>query len=125
MLQLERRAAFRVVLGQGLVTLAIAALVAAIWGRQAAMSSAWGGGIGMFATAFMALAMFRYGEGAGAGRLVWGFYFGQFLKTALSIGLLLVAFQSQGMVPLALLGGYAGSFAGYWAAARWPSGRRR
>ena len=125
MLQLERRAALRVVLGQGLVTLAIAALVAAIWGRPAAMSSTWGGGIGTLATAFMALAMFRYGEGAGAGRLVWGLYFGQFLKTALSIGLLLVAFQSQGVVPSALLGGYAGSFAGYWAAARWPSGRRR
>lgn len=107
------------------MTLVVAALVGAIWGRQAAMSSAWGGGIGTLAAAFMVLAMFRYRDGAGAGRLVWGFFLGQILKTALSIGLLLVAFQSQGVVPVALLGGYAASFAGYWAAARWPWGRRR
>jgi len=122
--QAERKAAFRVVLAQGAITLGAAAVAAAGWGLAAGKSAAWGGGIGMAATLFMAVAVFRYPDGASALRVAWGFYLGQFLKVALSIALLVVAFGAQGMVPLALLVGYVATFAGYWAAPRQPVSRR-
>ena len=122
--QAERKAAFRVVLAQGAITLGAAAVAAAGWGLAAGKSAAWGGGIGMAATLFMAVAVFRYPDGASALRIAWGFYLGQFLKVALSIALLVVTFGAQGMVPLALLVGYVATFAGYWAAPRQPLSRR-
>ena len=54
--QAERRAALRVVLMQGAITLAVAAVCAIGWGANAAKSAAWGGGIGMTGAALMALA---------------------------------------------------------------------
>ena len=122
--QAERKAAYRVVLAQGVVTLAVATLAALGWGPEAAKSAIWGGAIGMAAAAFMVLAVFRFPEGASATRIAWGFFLGQFLKVALSIALLVAAFGAEGVVPLALLVGYAASFAGYWAAPRLPLPRR-
>ena len=122
--QAERKAAYRVVLAQGVVTLAVAAVAALGWGPEAAKSAIWGGAIGMAAAAFMVLAVFRYPEGASATRIAWGFFLGQFLKVALSIALLVMAFGAEGVVPLALLAGYAATFAGYWAAPRLPLPRR-
>jgi ATP synthase protein I len=122
--QAERKAAFRVVVAQAAITLAVAAVAASGWGMAAAKSALWGGAIGTAGSAFMAIAMFRYPEGAAAARIAWGFYLGQFLKTALSIGLLVVAFGTRGVVPLALLAGFGATFAGYWAAPRLPLSRR-
>ena len=122
--QAERKAAFRVVLAQVAITLGVAALAALGWGAAAGRSALWGGGIGIAATAFMLLAVFRYPEGASAMRIAWGFYLGQFLKVALSIALLVVAFGTEGVVPLALLVAYVATFAGYWAAPLLPVPRR-
>lgn len=122
--QAERKAAFRVVLAQVAITLGVAAVAALGWGAAAGRSALWGGGIGMAATAFMLLAVFRYPEGASAMRIAWGFYLGQFLKVALSIALLVVAFGTEGVVPLALLVAYVATFAGYWAAPLLPVPRR-
>jgi len=122
--QAERKAAFRVVVAQLAITLGVAAVAALGWGAAAGRSALWGGGIGMAATAFMLLAVFRYPEGASAMRIAWGFYLGQFLKVALSIALLVVAFGTEGVVPLALLVAYVATFAGYWAAPLLPVPRR-
>jgi len=122
--QAERKAAFRVVVAQLAITLGVAAVAALGWGAAAGRSALWGGGIGMAATAFMLLAVFRYPEGASAMRIAWGFYLGQFLKVALSIALLVVAFGTEGVVPLALLVAYVATFAGYWAAPLLPEPRR-
>ena len=122
--QAERKAAFRVVLAQAAIALGVAAVAAAGWGAAAGRSALLGGGIGIAAAAFMVLVVFRYPEGASAARIAWGFYLGQFLKVALSIALLVVAFRAEGVVPLALLVGYVATFAGYWAAPRLPMPRR-
>jgi len=122
--QAERKAAFRVVLAQVAITLGVAALAALGWGAGAGRWALWGGGVGIAATAFMLLAVFRYPEGASATRIAWGFYLGQFLKVALSIALLVVAFGTEGVVPLALLVAYVATFAGYWAAPLLPVPRR-
>jgi len=122
--QAERRAAFRVVVAQAVITLGVAVVAAVGWGAAAARSALLGGGIGIAAATFMVLAVFRYPEGANATRIAWGFYLGQFLKVALSVALLVMAFTSKGVVPLALLVAYAATFAGYWAAPRLPAPRR-
>lgn len=122
--QAERRAALRVVLAQTLITLGVAAVAAIGWGAAAARSALWGGGIAVAASTLMVLAVFRHAEGASAARIAWGFYLGQFLKVALSLGLLVVAFGARGVVPLAVLIAYAATFAGYWAAPRLPLPRR-
>jgi ATP synthase protein I len=122
--QAERRAALRVVLAQTLIALGVAAVAAIGWGAAAARSALWGGGIAVAASALMVLAVFRHPEGASAARIAWGFYLGQFLKVALSLGLLVVAFGARGVVPLAVLVAYAATFAGYWAAPKLPLPRR-
>ena len=109
---------------QAAITVAVGAFAAAGWGVAPAKSALWGGCIGTAASALMALAIFRYPEGAAAARIAWGFYLGQFLKVALSIGLLIVAFGAEGAVPVALLAGYGATFVGYWAAPRLPLSRR-
>ncbi len=118
--QAERRAALRVVIAQGTITLAVAAACAAGWGAAAAKSAAWGGAIGIAATALMALALLRRGDKIGALQAVWGLCLGQALKVALTIALLVTAFRAPGTVPAALLAGYVASFAGYWAAPHAP-----
>jgi ATP synthase protein I len=121
--QAERKAAFRVVFAQAAIALAVGALAAIGWGLAAGKSALWGGGIGTAASALMAIAIFRYPEGAAAARIAWGFYLGQFLKVVLSIALLIAAFRAKGTVPLALLAGYGATLAGYWAAPRMPLSR--
>jgi len=122
--QAERRAALRVVLAQTLIALGVAVVAAIGWGAAAARSALWGGGIAVAASTLMVLAVFRHPEGASAARIAWGFYLGQFLKVALSLGLLVVAFGARGVVPLAVLVAYAATFAGYWAAPKLPLPRR-
>ena len=122
--QAERKAAMRIVLVQGVITALVGAICAAGWGQEAAVSALRGGGIGMAATALMVVAVFRYPEGAAAARIAWGFYLGQFIKVALSIALLIVAFGAPRAVPAAVLAGYVATFAGYWGAPRLPLSRR-
>lgn len=122
--QAERRAALRIVLLQGAITACVAAACGLGWGQEAAVSALRGGAIGMVATALMALAVFRHPEGAGAARIAWGFYLGQFLKVALSIALLIVAFGAPRSVPAAVLAAYVATFAGYFGAPRLPPARR-
>jgi F0F1-type ATP synthase assembly protein I len=112
------------VLAQGAITIGVTAVAAGGWGAAAARSALWGGGIGMAASVLMVLAVFRHPEGTSAMRIAWGFYLGQFLKVALSIALLVVAFGAKGAVPLAILVGYVATFAGYWATPRRPLSRR-
>jgi ATP synthase protein I len=122
--QAERRAALRVVGLQGLIALGVAAAVAAIWGLSAGRSALLGGAVGAVATMFFVLALFRYPEGAPAGRVVWGFFFGQALKVVLTVGLLVLAFRSRGVTPLAFLAGYVATYVAYWLAPRGPASRR-
>jgi ATP synthase protein I len=121
--QAERKAAFRVVFAQAAITVVVGAVAAIGWGTAAGKSALWGGGIGTAASALMAIAIFRYPEGAAAARIAWGFFLGQFLKVVLSIALLIVAFRARGTVAPALLAGYGATLAGYWMAPRMPLSR--
>ena len=123
-LQAERRAAFRVVGAQLVLTLLLAVLALALGGPRSAASALWGGAIGMAATSLMALAVFRPAEGSSPTRILWGVLLGQTLKIALTVALLITAFRSPRVEPLSLLGAYMASFAPYWFASGLPARRR-
>jgi len=116
----ERRAAMKVVGWQALITLATAGLAAMIGGARAGGSALLGGTVAMAATLVLIVGLFRHRDGTPAARVAWGFFVGWGLKVALTIGLLYVAFRSRNVVPVALLAGYAATFAAYWLAPRGP-----
>jgi ATP synthase protein I len=122
--QAERKAALTVVAAQVVITVAVAAVCALGWGTKAGASALWGGAIGVAATSFMALALFRHAEGASAARIAWSFFLGEFLKVALSIGLLVMALRSARVAAGPLIVAYAATFAAYWFAPRGPVSRR-
>lgn len=122
-IQAELKAAFRIVAVQVVITLAVAATCGLGWGTKAAASAVCGGLIGVAATSLMALALFRHPEGASAARVAWNFFLGEFLKVALSIGLLVTALRSASFVAGPLIAAYAATFAAYWFAPRGPASR--
>jgi ATP synthase protein I len=121
----ERRAALRVVGVQALIALGLAGLAALAGGKMAAISALVGGAVAVVATLFFVFALFRHPDGTPAGRVAWGFFLGQGLKVAVTIGLLYVAFRVRGVVPAALLAGYAATYMAYWFMPRGPASRWR
>jgi F0F1-type ATP synthase assembly protein I len=72
-------------------------------------------GIGLVWTLYMAATLFRHSLTHGAHLSVVSFAMGWLIKVALTIALLIAAFRSPAVAPLALLGGLFGALAAYWA----------
>lgn len=120
--QIGRRQALAVVVGQGLLGAVVAAACLAGWGARAAESALLGAGIGMAATGLMAFALLRHGDGAGAGRVALGFFVGWLAKVGFTVAALVVALRSPGIEAVPMLAAYAATFIGYWFAAAWAGG---
>jgi ATP synthase protein I len=124
--QKGRRQALAVLLGQVLLgaIVAIACLVA--WGSRAAVSAVAGAGIGIAATALMAFAMLRHGEGASAQRVAWSFFSGWLVKVFFTIATLVLALRSPRVDAVPMLSAYVATFFGYWfAVARWGGSKSK
>lgn len=117
------KAAFRVVAWQSAITLVAGAVCWLAWDLKAASSALVGGGVGVIATSFMAFALFRHSEGTSPTRIAWSFFLGEFLKVALSIGLLVTALRSGRFAAGTLLATYMATFVAYWLAQRGPPSR--
>jgi ATP synthase protein I len=115
--QKGRREALAVVLGQVLLGAVVAIACLAGWGARAAESALVGTGIGVAATALMAFAMLRHGDGAGVERAVWSFFSGWLVKVLFTIAMLVVALRSPKVDAVPLITGYATTFLGYWVGA--------
>jgi len=122
-IQTGRRQAFAVVLGQVVLgaVMSIACLVG--WGPRAGGSALAGAAIGTVATALMAFAMLRHGEGAGLGRVTLSFFSGWLVKVGFTVAALVVALRSPKVDAVPLIAAYAASFVGYWIAAARAGGR--
>jgi len=122
-IQIGRRQAFAVVLGQVVLgaVMSIACLVG--WGPRAGGSALAGAAIGTVATALMAFAMLRHGEGAGLGRVTLSFFSGWLVKVGFTIAALVVALRSPKVDAVPLIAAYAVTFVGYWIAAARVGGR--
>ena len=121
--QLGRRQAVAVVLGQVALGAMVSGVCLAGWGPRAAGSALAGAAIGTVATALMAFAMLRHGEGAGLGRVTMSFFSGWLVKVGFTIAALLVALRSQKVDAVPLIAAYAATFIGYWIAAARAGGR--
>jgi F0F1-type ATP synthase assembly protein I len=115
--QVGRRQALAVVLGQVLLGAVIAIVCFAGWGVRAAESALVGTGIGTAATALMAFAMLRHGDGAGVERVALSFFSGWLVKVLFTIAALVVALRSPRVEAVPLIAAYAATFIGYWFAA--------
>jgi len=124
--QKGRRQALAVLLGQGLLGAIVAIACLVVWGARAAVSAATGAGIGVAATALMAFAMLRHGDGASAERLAWGFLTGWVVKVGFTVATLVLALRSPKVDAVPLIAGYAATFLGYWfGAARWGGNKTK
>lgn len=108
-----RRLAGRILLWQFLVTLGLAALVAAAVDGASGRSALVGGLIGLIANLFMTLAALRPTQNAGLalGRLLVG----QFVKVLLTVAMFFAVAQRKDVVWPALIGGYIATLLVFWA----------
>jgi len=121
--QTGRRQALAVVLSQVLLGAVVAIACLAWRGERAAGSALVGTGIGTAATALMAFAMLRHGEGAGAARVALSFFTGWLVKLGFTIAALVVALRSPRVEAIPLLAAYVATFAGYWFGAARAGGQ--
>jgi len=113
-IQEGRRQALAVLLGQVLLGAIVAIACLAGWGARAAVSAATGAGIGIAATALMAFAMLRHGEGASLQRVALSFFSGWLVKVGFTVATLVLAFGSPKVDAVPLLAAYVATFLGYW-----------
>ena len=111
-----RRLAGSVVLGQVVVTLVVAAICFAVWGRVAGLSALAGGGISVVASFVLALFAFGSPAGADAARVARAFYLGEGLKLAVTVTLFVIVFVSFKVSFVALFGAYIATLFVYWVA---------
>ncbi len=107
-----RRIAARILITQAAMTILVAVLCLVIWGRTHALSALAGGLIGLVANAYMTLTALRSSaSAAGAlGRLLVG----QFVKVALTVGLMLVVAQGRWANWPALIFAYMATLVVFW-----------
>lgn len=107
-----RRIAARILITQAVMTILVAVLCLVIWGRTHALSALAGGLIGLVANAYMTLTSLRSSaNAAGAlGRLLVG----QFVKVALTVGLMLVVAQGRWANWPALIFAYMATLVVFW-----------
>jgi len=125
-IQIGRRQALAVLLGQVLLGAIVAIACLAGWGARAAVSAVTGAGIGIAATALMAFAMLRHGDGASLQRVALSFFSGWLVKVGFTVAALVVAFGSPKVDAVPLLAAYVTTFLGYWfGVARWGGPRSK
>ena len=108
-----RHLAFRVVLGQAIVT-GVAALVSlGVAGSLAARSALLGGGISTLASLGMAVVGFSQGS-VNAQRAVMAFFAGEAVKLIVMVALFVVVLKTMEISPLPLFAGYLATFIVYW-----------
>jgi F0F1-type ATP synthase assembly protein I len=93
----------------------VATIGAIVWGARTGGSLLAGGGIGLVWTVYMALTLFRHSVNYGARVSAASLFTGWLLKIVMTVGLLVVAFRAESLLPLAVLGGLFTSMVAYWA----------
>jgi ATP synthase protein I len=111
-----RRLALGVVLGQAVVTAAVALLSWAVADVRAAGSALLGGGIGTVASLVMAALSFPDSAAADPPRALRAFYVGEGAKVVVVIVLFVAVLRTMKVVALAMLGSYIATFLVFWIA---------
>ncbi len=110
----------RIACGQLGVALLIALAFLAFSGVWEMYSALIGGGIGAAASLLMGCWVFRSGVDAKARNMVRAFYFGEFIKLAVTVVMFILAIVWVRVSPLPLMSAYAASVLAYWLALASP-----
>ncbi len=108
-----RRLAARILLVQGAVTLAAAALCFAAWGLRYGASALAGGSIGVIANLYMTLATLR--RGGSAGLVLSRLLIGQFVKVGLTVAMFIVVARAGWAAWPPLIATYVATLVVFWA----------
>jgi hypothetical protein len=108
------RQVMRVLMWQSAWLVLITGAAALLWGAQAAWSMLAGSAIGLAATAYLATVLVKRSLQIGKRPSVLGLFGNWLVKSALTVGLLMMAFRSKKMLPLLVLAAWFGSLATYW-----------
>ena len=111
-----RRLAMSVVLGQVAITVVAAIICVAVWGINAGISAAVGGGISVISSFALALIGFGSPAGAPAERVARAFYVGEGVKLAVTVALFVTVFLTLKVSFAALFGTYIATLFVYWIA---------
>jgi len=111
-----RRLAASVVLGQVVVTVVVAAICFAVWGRVSGLSALAGGGISCIASAALAVIGFATPAGAAAERVARAFYVGEATKIGVTVVLFVLVFMTMKVSFPALFGAYIATLFVFWMA---------
>jgi ATP synthase protein I len=109
-----RRSAYRVVLGQAVMTGVVAAVSYALGGPMHGVSALLGGGISTLASLAMALLAFRGSVMADGQRALGAFYGGEAVKLAIVIVSFVVVLKTMKVAPLPMLAAYMATFIVHW-----------
>lgn len=104
---------------------ALAVASGAFFGARAGWSALAGGMIGLIWTVYMAFTLFKHSMNHGVRLSPLTFFAAWAIKVALTVSLLIIAFRSGLVTPLALLAGLFGSMMSYWAWLALDLSRRR
>ena len=103
------------ILGWQLTGLMVLVLVAALTGGGViARSVLAGGGIGIVATSYLVFVLIKHSLRPARPATVLSLFGNWLVKTALVLGLLVLALKIKGLMPLAVIGGLFGSLVMYW-----------
>ena len=109
-----RRSAYRVVLGQAVMTGIVAAVSYLLAGQIGAVSALLGGGISTLASLAMAVLAFRGSVMADGHRALGAFYGGEAVKLAIVIVSFVVVLKTMKVAPLPMLAAYMATFVVHW-----------
>jgi ATP synthase protein I len=109
-----RRSAYRVVLGQAVMTGVVAAVSYALGGPMHGVSALLGGGISALASLAMAVLAFRGSVMADGQRALGAFYGGEAVKLAIVIVSFVVVLKTMKVAPLPMLAAYMATFIVHW-----------
>lgn len=112
-----RKQALRIVLAQALTMVVVATVFGIVLGGRAFWSAALGAGIGIVAQVYSMIALLREHRSATATRIAGSFFLGWIMKVLITLVMLVIAFRSQRLSSLPLLGGYIAVIAIYGVAA--------
>jgi ATP synthase protein I len=109
-----RRSAYRVVLGQAVMTGVVAAVSYALGGPIHGVSALLGGGISTLASFAMAVFAFRASVMADGHRALGAFYGGEAVKLGIVIVSFVVVLKTMKVAPLPMLVAYMATFIVHW-----------
>lgn len=104
----------RILAWQGAWLVLTTVVAAVTWGARFAWSAAVGGGIGLAASAYLAIVLIKRSMQLHKRPSVAGLFGNWMVKSALTVGLLAIALRSKALSPPWVLAAWIGSLAVYW-----------